>query len=74
MIEIEDDESVDFVCEVCDTQLLFGAQQEFGQRLSTSDPLIIYGECPDCGETYATQYEADIEGTEDLAKDPLFLA
>lgn len=71
MIEIEDDESVDCICEMCDTTLLFGAEQEFGQRLSTSDPLVIHGTCPDCGQTYATIYNLDLQETRDMADDTL---
>ena len=71
MIEIEDDESVDCICETCNTVLLLGAEQEFGQRLSTSDPLIIHGTCTDCGQTYATIYKLDLQETEDMAEDAL---
>jgi len=69
MIEIEDEEGVDFLCVVCDTLLVLGARQEFGQQLTTRMPLVVYGECPTCGEIYTTIYQADIEETGRMACD-----
>ena len=69
MIEIEDvlsEESVDFLCQLCNTPLVLGARQEYGQPLTTAQPLVIYGECPSCGEVYTTIFEADIEATLDM--------
>jgi predicted RNA-binding Zn-ribbon protein involved in translation (DUF1610 family) len=76
MIDIDEfeDEAIDFLCPMCDTPLLFGAQQEFGQTLSTRESLVIYGECPTCGETYTTIYTPDLEEMELLAEgEPLLL-
>lgn len=64
------EEYIDFLCAVCDTQLLFGVKQEFGQVLTTSEPLYIYGECPRCEEVYAIIYVPDVEETELLSNQP----
>jgi len=62
MFEFEE-KDIDFLCQLCNTVLVLGARQEFGQELTTRTPLLIYGECPHCGECYTTVYAADIEET-----------
>jgi len=64
------EENIDFLCAMCDTQLLFGVQQEYGQVLTTSEPLYVYGECPRCNEVYAIIYVPDLEETELLITQP----
>lgn len=70
---MEVDEDLDFMCAYCDETLLFCAQQEFGQVMTTMQPLILYGQCPRCEEVFTMVYMADIEETADLASNDVLL-
>ena len=54
----EDEDALDYICPVCAEQgiteiLVLGPEQEYGQEITSLQPLVLYGYCRRCEEHYS---------------------